>query len=90
MTDHTYYMSALNQNIGYNQPNNLGYYLGSDMDRTQVPLTTGIGSVIYNRQPADGSAATGVYNLAGQKVADNIGGLPAGLYIVNGHKAVVK
>ena len=32
LSDHTYHMSAVNQNIGYNQPNHLGYYLGSDMD----------------------------------------------------------
>jgi rhamnogalacturonan endolyase len=31
MTDHTYLMSALNENIGYNQPTNLGYYLGTDL-----------------------------------------------------------
>lgn len=30
MTDHVYQMSALNQNIGYNQPTHTGYYLGSD------------------------------------------------------------
>lgn len=30
MSDPTYRMSAINQNIGYNQPNHLGYYLGSD------------------------------------------------------------
>ena len=35
MTDHTYWMSALNQNIGYNQPTNLGYYLGSDLKSDQ-------------------------------------------------------
>jgi len=31
MSDHVYEMSALNQNIGYNQPTQLGYYLGSDL-----------------------------------------------------------
>lgn len=31
MSDPTYRMSAVNQNIGYNQPNHLGYYLGSDL-----------------------------------------------------------
>ena len=31
MTDHCYWMSCLNQNIGYNQPTNTGYYLGSDL-----------------------------------------------------------
>ena len=31
-----------------------------------------------------------VYNLKGQKVADSLEGLKAGLYIVNGHKVAVK
>lgn len=31
MSDHIYEMSALNQNIGYNQPTHTGYYLGSDI-----------------------------------------------------------
>ena len=38
MSDHTYLMSALNENIGYNQPTNLGYFLGTGMDMEQVPL----------------------------------------------------
>ena len=38
MSDHTYLMSALNENIGYNQPTNLGYFLGTGMDMDQVPL----------------------------------------------------
>ncbi len=38
MSDHTYFMSCVNQNIGYNQPTNLGYYFGADMDMSQVPL----------------------------------------------------
>ncbi|WP_294546740.1 hypothetical protein [uncultured Bacteroides sp.] len=31
MSDHVYEMSAINQNVGYNQPTQLGYYLGSDL-----------------------------------------------------------
>ncbi|MBR1548026.1 MAG: hypothetical protein IJ637_04810 [Prevotella sp.] len=31
MTDHVYQMSALNQNVGYNMPTQVGYYIGSDM-----------------------------------------------------------
>lgn len=31
MTDHVYEMSALNENIGYNQPTHTGFYLGSDL-----------------------------------------------------------
>lgn len=35
MSDHIYCMSLLNQNIGYNQPTQLSYYLGSDLAITQ-------------------------------------------------------
>lgn len=31
LTDHLYEMSAVNQNVGYNQPTQLSYYLGSDL-----------------------------------------------------------
>lgn len=31
LSDHTYKMGVITQNIGYNQPNHLGYYLGPDM-----------------------------------------------------------
>ncbi|MCD7962750.1 MAG: hypothetical protein LUF90_04190 [Rikenellaceae bacterium] len=31
MTDRTYRMSAVNQNVGYNQPTNTGFYMGPDM-----------------------------------------------------------
>lgn len=31
MSDQVYEMSAINQNVGYNQPTQLGYYLGSDL-----------------------------------------------------------
>ena len=83
MTDHTYYMSVLNQNIGYNQPNNLGYYLGTDMDKSQVPLTTGIHKVSV--RPAT-PAATPVYDLCGRIVSH-----PAkGLYIRNGKKIIIR
>lgn len=34
MSDHVYEMSAVNQNIGYNQPTQLGYYLGSDLENS--------------------------------------------------------
>ncbi|MCD7962747.1 MAG: hypothetical protein LUF90_04175 [Rikenellaceae bacterium] len=31
MSDRTYRMSAINQNVGYNQPTNTGFYMGPDM-----------------------------------------------------------
>ena len=76
MTDHCYWMSALNQNIGYNQPTNLGYYLGSDIkndadawaeaEKVQNRnIVTGIRSVTTTTRKAD----DGCYNLMGQKVS---------------------
>lgn len=43
MTDHTYRMSALNENVGYNQPTHTGYYIGSDMDN--YAIETGISTM---------------------------------------------
>ena len=41
MSDHTYKMQTIHQNVGYNQPNHIGgYYLGTGMDFSQVPLIT--------------------------------------------------
>jgi len=31
MSDHIYYLSTVHQNVGYNPPTHLGYYLGSDL-----------------------------------------------------------
>lgn len=83
MTDHTYYMSALNQNIGYNQPNNLGYYLGTDMDKSQVPLPTSIHSVAT---PHANSSDAHFYDLSGRLVSHPM----KGLYIRNGKKIVIR
>ena len=41
MTDHVYEMSALNQNVGYNMPTQLGYYLGSDLESEKVEVSIG-------------------------------------------------
>lgn len=105
MTDHTYWLSALNENIGYNQPTNLGYYLGTDLKSDaeaweQGGFTSGILSLTPDPSPkGEGSA---VYDLSGRKVADSIlselpslqegvgGRLPKGIYIQNGKKFVVR
>lgn len=47
--------------------------------------TTGI-TEVTTRQYEQGA----VYNLRGQKVSDSVEGLKKGLYIVNGHKVVIK
>lgn len=50
-------------------------------------ISTGINSVNAGAVKA---AAKGVYSISGQKVAESAKNLPAGLYIVNGKKVVVK
>ena len=89
MTDHTYLMSALNENAGYNQPTNLGYYLGSDLqsDREawqQGGYVTGIEELKEKSEKlkvTNGSC----YNLSGQQVNPR---QYKGLVIVNGRKTV--
>ena len=82
MTDHVYEMSAINQNIGYNQPTHLGYYLGSDSPG-QYPTTTGIKEVKNEFQKTTKGKW---YNLMGVEVI-----APSkGVYIHNGKKVVLK
>ena len=89
MTDHVYAMSALNENAGYNQPTNLGYYLSSDLvsDREAWDdggYTTGITAYPYSdshHTPPNGK----IYNLQGQQVTNTP---KHGIYIKNGKKVI--
>ncbi|MBQ6062665.1 MAG: hypothetical protein IJK87_03405 [Prevotella sp.] len=89
MTDHTYWMSALNENIGYNQPTNLGYYLGTDLKSDQEAweaggyLTNGIKTLYHDASNEAQDDAW--YNLMGQKVLVSHQG---GIYIHQGKKVV--
>ncbi len=98
MTDHCYWLSALNQNIGYNQPTNTGYYIGSDVksdadawaEAAQVQnrsVSTGI-HLIPSSKRYDGS----LYDLSGRKIADGQSShqLPKGIYIKDGKKVIYK
>jgi len=84
MTDHVYAMSALNQNIGYNQPTHTGYYLGSDLKSdSEAWVATGIASGVVP-MPAT-AVRDAYYNLNGQRLSAP----PAkGVYIKNGKKYV--
>lgn len=82
MTDHVYLMSALNQNVGYNMPTQLGYYLGSDLKEGDQPWITGISEVRSERS----EVREGYYDLQGRRVARPI----HGLYIMNGKKVAIK
>ena len=91
MSDHTYKMQTIHQQVGYNQPNNVGaYYLGSDMDFSQVPLIeatedeTAITAPTATLQPRiDGK----VYDLTGREVKAPH---TPGIYIKDGRKVWVK
>ncbi len=86
MLDHTYQMSALNENIGYNQPTHTGFYLGSDLKHDSDIYPTAIESINIDRHPAN--APTGTYTLTGQKLT-TMPSLP-GIYIQDGKKWVKK
>ena len=86
MTDHQYYMSCVNQNVGYNQPNNLSYYLGADLKSDREAweaagyMPMAIREVTVSRPTGAGRH---YYNLNGQR----LNGVPAhGVYIYQGHK----
>ena len=95
MSDHTYMMQAIHENGGYNQPTNVGYYIGSDQTTEQIwaaakkaeedrlaarEMTLDINDLpSANRQPADNAW----YNMMGQKVQTPVKGQ---IYIHNGRK----
>ena len=94
MTDHCYWMSALNENIGYNQPTNMGYYLSSDIKRDadawaeavmvqNKGLVTGIHAFATVSEAPVSSPS---YNLSGQRVNASY----KGIIIKNGKKLYYK
>ena len=89
MSDHTYMMQCLNQNIGYNQPNNLGYFLGTGMDMSKVPLypadtPDAIKTIASQEQH---SPACHLYDLSGRVVTAPV---KPGIYVRDGRKLVIK
>ncbi len=90
MTDHTYHMGVLNENIGYNQPPHLGYYLGSDLTSDREAWANGgytTSAIEAVRSDEALPRYQETYNLMGQKVK-NSG--KHGLYISNGRKLIVR
>lgn len=98
MTDHTYKMQAIHEQVGYNQPTHTGYYLGSDR-KSDAEIWAAAAKVEADRLAARGETpnairtATAVktdngwYNLMGQKVDTPAKG---GVYVHNGKKVLVK
>ncbi|MDE6018200.1 MAG: hypothetical protein K2G85_05240 [Muribaculaceae bacterium] len=87
MTDHVYLMSALNQNIGYNQPTHTGFYLGSDCKTSEgVWASAGYTSGVEEISSQPSSYDDVIYDLTGRRV-DNPS---SGIYIRNGKKYIIK
>lgn len=93
MTDHCYWMSALNENIGYNQPTNTGYYLGSDLKsdaegwaEAEKVQNVSIPTAINNAATYRTSVNSSIYNLSGQRVDVSY----KGILIKNGKKVYNK
>ena len=82
MHDHTYRMAICWQNVAYNQPPHLGYYLPDYIESFQGTDPTGI--VEVKGQKEEGRDT--IYNLAGQRVNKNA----KGILIQNGKKLVIK
>lgn len=87
MTDHTYYMQCVHQNVGYNQPNHVGgYYLGNGMDMTKVPVGVATGIQDVRTIQAAPQGDNRIYDMSGRVVNTP----RSGLYIKNGRKFIVK
>lgn len=85
MTDHVYAMSALNQNIGYNQPTHTGYYLGSDLRSDEEAWEAAGWQAPVEEIGADSKPDDALYDLTGRRIQN-----PApGIYVRRGKKVVV-
>jgi len=103
MTDHTYYMQAIHENVGYNQPTNVGYYLGSDY-ASDAEIWAAAAKVEADRLTALGQTLTGISTVTAedqwlpsnsQQQYYTLNGQKVttprrGIYIRNGKKIVVK
>ncbi len=79
MSDHIYRMATIWQNVSYNQPPYLGYWLPGVAVLDKTPLTDSITMLPSQDTPSSAS----VYNLLGQRVGDY-----KGIVIKNGKKWV--
>lgn len=92
MTDHTYYLQCIHENVGYNQPTHVGgYFLGNNMDFTKVPVgleaeSTGIIEMQATVTPRNNTDDHHIYDMSGRRVSKPV----HGLYIKNGRKFWVK
>ena len=82
MHDHVYRLGVAWQNVAYNQPPHLGYYLPDFIESFQGVEPTGIVEV----QAKTASGRSPIYNLNGQRVQN----ASHGIFVRDGKKFVVK
>ena len=82
MHDHVYRLGVAWQNVAYNQPPHLGYYLPDFIESFQGVEPTGIMEV----QAKTASGRSPIYNLNGQRVQN----ASHGIFVRDGKKYVVK
>jgi rhamnogalacturonan endolyase len=82
MHDHVYRMGICWQNVAYNQPPHLGYYLPDYIESFQGNDPTGIVEIVKEQE--EGSET--IYNLMGIPVAKPT----KGVYIIKGEKTYIK
>lgn len=82
MHDHVYRLGVAWQNVAYNQPPHLGYYLPDFIESFQGVEPTGIVEV----QAKTASGRSPIYNLSGQRVQN----ASHGIFVRDGKKYVVK
>lgn len=82
MHDHVYRMGICWQNVAYNQPPHLGYYLPDYVESFQGKEATGIQEI----EISDEEVAGRIYNLQGIPVEKPT----KGIYLMNGKKAYIK
>ena len=82
MHDHVYRLGVAWQNVAYNQPSHLGYYLPDFIESFQGVEPTGIVEV----QAKTASGRSPIYNLNGQRVQN----ASHGIFVRDGKKYVVK
>ena len=98
MHDHVYRLGVAWQNVAYNQPPHLGYYLPDYIESFQGVAPTGITEVMDNGKWIMDNEAGAWYDLQGRRIsvpsvpsASSVPSvLPKGVYITNGKKIYVK
>lgn len=98
MHDHVYRLGVAWQNVAYNQPPHLGYYLPDYIESFQGVAPTGITEVMDNGKWIMDNEAGAWYDLQGRRISvpsvPSVSSvpsvLPKGVYITNGKKIYVK